>query len=211
MALSFNGTSEYLETTSSISAVPLTIAAWFNSTSTTAGQTICTVCATGGSTANRFGLFAGGDATGDPVRAIVGNTGANADTTTGYTANTWHHAAGVFTSNTSRTAYIDGGSAGTNTTSSTPTGVNAIVIGARYASTLGAYFSGSLAEIGVWSTNLSSAEITSLAKGMSPRFIRPQSLIAYFPLVREKIEIRSGLTITTGGSPAASNHPRVYT
>lgn len=67
---------------------------------------------------------------------------------------------------------------------------------------------GDNAEIGHWNTQLSADEIAALAKGFSPRLIRPTSLIFHAPIVRDTRELRAGLAgNTTGG--AVSDHPRV--
>ena len=61
---------------------------------------------------------------------------------------------------------------------------------------------------GIWNVALTAAEIASLAKGFSPRLIRPQSLAFYAPLIRETLDIRGGLTLTDSGSTVA-DHPRI--
>jgi hypothetical protein len=52
---------------------------------------------------------------------------------------------------------------------------------------------GRTAEVGIWNAALTAAEIASLAKGMTPDKIRPQSLVFYAPLVRDLIDVRGGL------------------
>jgi hypothetical protein len=67
-----------------------------------------------------------------------------------------------------------------------------------------------VAEIGHWfGSQLTADEIKALAKGFSPKLIKPANLILYAPLVRDTNEIRSAYAATvTGGS--VSNHPRVF-
>jgi hypothetical protein len=133
-----------------------------------------------------------------------------ASTSTGVAAGTWHHAAAVFTSNVSRTAYINGGNSGTNTSSLTLNTPTSVVIGARYNTTLGFYFGGDIAEVGVWNVALTAEEIASLADGMTCDKVRPQSLVFYAPLVRDLQDVRGGLTITNNNTATVANHPRVY-
>jgi hypothetical protein len=71
------------------------------------------------------------------------------------------------------------------------------------------FFSGTIAEVGIWNVALTTAEIASLAKGMTPDKIRPQRLVFYAPLVRDLVDAKGGLTITNNGATVA-NHPRVY-
>ncbi len=67
-----------------------------------------------------------------------------------------------------------------------------------------------MAEIGIWNAVLTAAEIASLAKGMTPDKICPQSLVFYAPLVRNLVDAKGGLTITNNNSATVANHPRVY-
>lgn len=69
---------------------------------------------------------------------------------------------------------------------------------------------GDLADISAWNVALTGAEIASLAKGFSPRRIRPQSLVFYAPLLRNLQDLRQGLALTAVNSPTVANHPRVY-
>src|SRR4051794_3034491 len=116
--------SQYLEHPAAIvSAYPLTMACWFNPNSASAYQCVMGI-ADSASGSNFHGLLLRGDVVGDPLQVITSVVGATATTTTGYTANTWHHGAGVFASAASRSVYIDGGSKDTNTGSTTPTGLN---------------------------------------------------------------------------------------
>jgi hypothetical protein len=80
----------------------------------------------------------------------------------------------------------------------------------RAASAFTNYLNGSLAEVGIWNAALTAAEVLSLARGMSPSLIRPQSLTIYAPLVRDLIDKKSGLTITNNNGSTVSNHTRIY-
>ena len=127
--------------------------------------------------------------------------------------NTWYHVAGVYENATSRKAYINGSNesaANDNGNSITPSGVNLLIIGARYNTVIGGYFPGDMAEVGIWNAALTAAEIASLAKGMTCDKIRPQNLVFYAPLVRNLIDQKGGLTITNNNGATVSTHPRVY-
>ena len=143
--------------------------------------------------------------------ADQGNVNAVANGAT-VTANVWNHYAGVFASGASRTPYTNGVAGSENTTSVasiTPTFTN---IGAFYAETGTAIqlFDGLIAEVGIWNTTLTAAEIASLADGMTCDKVRPQSLVFYAPLVRDLIDYKGGLTITNNNTATVANHPRVY-
>jgi hypothetical protein len=190
-----------------VTGAPCTLACWFNSTSLTANQNLIALVDLPNS--NYIGLAASGTRAGDPVIAYVGGALALASSSTGYSANTWQHAAGVFTSSTSRAAFVNGGSKGTNTTSVTPTSLVSTALGMFNAAGSDSML-GALAEVGIWNVALTDDEVASLAKGFSPDQIRPQSLIAYLPLVRTAQDIK-GNAWTTAGTLTVADHPRVYT
>ena len=189
------------------------MACWFNLTSATASQTLLSIAhSSGGFIGPR--LLAEGAAVGDPIRAdyTIGASTGIARTTSGYSANTWHHACGVYDSTASRTAYLDGGNSGTDTTSVIgPMVVNTLTIAGRFnGGSIGLFAIGLIAEVGIWNAALTAAEIASLAKGMTCDKIRPQSLVFYAPLVRNLQDVKGGLTITNNNAATVANHPRVY-
>ncbi len=48
-------------------------------------------------------------------------------------------------------------------------------------------FDGRIAEVAIWDVILTADEAAILSKGYSPLFVRPQNLVAYWPLIRESI------------------------
>lgn len=215
MARLFNdAASDNLETsTLPVSAAPLTMACFFRSDDITIAQDLMAISLVASSD-QRFRLIAGGNAAGDPVRANARTTASGtADTTTGYSANTWHHAAAVFASTTSRTAYIDGGSKGTNTTSLAPSGMTRFNIGVSQSNPVpSGYLSGDVCEAGIWNAALTDAEILSLAQGMSPRLVRPGSLVGYWRLLGNtspEVDLISANNLTVTGA-VKSPHYRVF-
>lgn len=72
------------------------------------------------------------------------------------------------------------------------------------------YFGGTMAEIGIWNTNLTDNQISSLSKGMTCNQVQPQNLVFYAPLVRDLQDVRGGLTITNNNAATVATHPRVY-
>jgi hypothetical protein len=215
MAFSFNGTNQFLSmATTPVSSSPLTLACWFNSTNTTGIQAL--ICVNATATSDRHVLYARGDVAGDPVRMQsadnIGGSG-NATTTTGYSSGVWTHACGVVSSNTSRTAYINGGSSGTDSTSVVVSPAIQASIGVQrfVIFPLGTGFAtGLIAEVGIWNAALTAAESASLARGMTCDKVRPQSLVFYSPLVRDLIDQKGGLAITNNNGATVANHPKVY-
>jgi len=215
MAYDFNGTNQRLSTASApATATPLTLACWFYSNNITTAGVLMVVNSSADN--SRYRLEVRGDVAGDPVRSLVSDQVGNfasCDTTSGYSAATWSHAASVYTSNTSRTVYLNGGSSATNTTSIAPLAgtLNRLTIGSQqFGGTINLFFAGRIAEAGVWNAALTDAEIASLADGMTCDKVRPQSLVFYAPLVRDLIDAKGGLTITNNNTATVANHPRVY-
>ncbi|MFS2087150.1 LamG-like jellyroll fold domain-containing protein, partial [Stenotrophomonas geniculata] len=80
------------------------------------------------------------------------------------TNGTWNHALAVFASSTSRAAYLNGASKGTNVQSSSPTGVNRTTTSMVYVSAASSlFFPGDLAEVAMWNVALTDADAAILA------------------------------------------------
>ena len=130
------------------------------------------------------------------------------------TSGVWFHAAWSTTSaSTANMAIYANGTAGTkqdNTNTLTSAITNAVVPqinGRNGANNLNSF---QAAEVGIWNAALTADEVASLAKGMTCDKVRPQSLVAYFPLVRDLVELKGGLTVTNNNTATVANHPRVY-
>ena len=185
-----------------ITALPLSISAWFKSTSTSAAQDVANI-SDQGNDYWRIALISGN------VRAqqlANGNTGF-ADSGA-YSANTWHHALATFTSNSRRDVYLDG--AGTSNTTGVPlstSGVNRTTLGKRHA--VSQPFTGDMAEVAYWDVVLTADEAAELAAGYSPLFVRPASLVAYYPLVRGLNDHVGGNDLTATGTTVSEHVPIV--
>ena len=211
MAYNFNGTDQRLNTTSTpVAAAPLTLACWFRADDATTNRCLFELATSAGTSG--FRLLVAGAIAGDPIFAdYILNFGTNAQTTAGYTANTFHHAAATFPNNATVTVYLDGGNSATSTGSALNPAPTRINIGARFSSSsAGLFFDGQIAEVGIWNAALTAAEIASLAKGMTCDKVRPQSLVFYAPLVRNLIDAKGRLALTNNNGATVANHPRVY-
>ncbi len=200
---------EYLELDSApLTAYPFTMSCRFYSDDITANQTLCFIGDKDSET-DFWRLAVLGAVGGDPI-ALQSNDGTTerADTSTGFSVNTWHHACGVAVSATDRSCFIDGGSEGTSTTSITPAGSDRISVGRGGKLTPNFYMSGRIAELGVWNVALSDAEVATLAKGFSPLFIQPHNLVAYWPLIRDDDnDWIGGFDLTATNTPTIAVHP----
>lgn len=126
-----------------------------------------------------------------------------------FSLNTWQHIGGVFTSTTSRTAYLDGAAGTPETTEVAPFSLDSMIIGRAGDSSPDNYVSGRVAEAALWDVALTAGEMLTLAAGYSPLFVRPQSLIAYWPLIRDDNDRVGGFNMTVNGSPTFVDGPPI--
>lgn len=147
------------------------------------------------------------------TQSDTSNTNASANTTTQANAtNTWYHLGGGFTSNTSRTAYLNGAAGSANTTSITFTAPDTVRVGARVASSaVGNYADGRICQLGVWNVVLSADEWLALAAGASPLSIRPENLVAYIPLLEDgdACDWVGGGVLTPTNAPTRADHQAI--
>lgn len=130
------------------------------------------------------------------------------------TADTWHSIGAVFNGSTIQ-SYLNGTADGSEATSAARG--NAVFFDALAGITTAGgldgssqFSNGQLAEFAVWNVALTADEITSLSKGFRARLIRPQSLVFYAPMVRERVDIRGGRTLSLlAGTEVISDHPRI--
>ena len=208
-----DGASQYLTHAAAVvTANPWTIAGWFRSNDATTAQTIISLGVSGSDT-DRIQLQMEGTVAGDILRLSVNaaNPSSFADSTTGMTANKWHHGCGS-DDGTTLSCYIDGGSKGTASSDDDPSGLDVTYIGTRRLSgSLGGYWSGDLAECAIWNVVLSDAEVAELATGVCPLFVRPDNLVAYWPVIGAQSpepDWVGGYNMTVSGA-TKSDHPRI--
>ena len=196
-----------------VTGPPFTVCCWFRSNDITKAQALNEL--RNGITDHYYRLDARGDQAGDPLFFTKRNTGqsnAEAETTTGYTANVWHHAAGVHTSATDTACFIDGGSKDTNTLSRTPTGIDKIHIGVQDEASPSTFMSGNIANMAIWNVALTDAEIATLAEGVSPLRVRRDALVYFCPIGGQspEIDIIGNVNMTVTGTVVDEEPPIPY-
>lgn len=172
-AFNLNGTSDYLDldvAASSLTDEPASFGLHFAPDNTTALQMLMQA---GNTTGNfRYGLWYRADQAGDLIWAITTNsTTANAASSAGAaSAGTWYSAGGVFASDTSRAAFLNGENKGTNSDSRTLSGINNLRVGiSRYNSAGNQFFfDGKVAGVSAFSRALSDAEKLERYNGPEP-------------------------------------------
>ena len=216
MSRSFIRTSsQYLERAAAVvSAIPITLAAWFKPTDFLVGdqhRIVTLGCSTSGIC---FSLSVWGDASLNAQHFDGAN--AEAKATAAASLNIWQHAAAVFTNNSSRSCYLNGANKGTDTTAKNAITLNRTDIGAlNYSGTMYNYFTGQIAEAAIWSAALDDAEIAALAQAICPLIIRPASLLAYWPLGgcygdNDLDRFANRYDLTPYGLPTFTDHCRVF-
>jgi len=211
MAVDFDPTSgagvDYLYKPSpTVTAVPLTFSCWFNSDSDS--ETNYFVSLGDSSVTNHyFALWQNRNSLRATTRAL---SAANSSTTT-VSASTWHHGAGVFATTSSRTVYLDGVAGSENTATKTPSSVDVLRIGSTGTSSpeTNNAMKGKLAEVAIWNVALTAAEIATLAEGFLPTFIKPESLISYYPLVRDYSDRLGNNSVTESQTVTFAEHTRI--
>lgn len=210
MSRALNGTSAYLIGSSAVvTAEPLTMACWFKAANVTAAHVLMSIGTNAG--APRWQIVE--NAFSSQIIQTVSSTAGGSGTSSGGSgtvSGVWRHFAGVFTSVTSRQAFLDGAAQTADATSVTITGVNRTLIGARINSTVGAFASGSIAEAAIWNVALNASELASLAKGIVPLKVRTPSLVFYAPLIRDVKDLHAALALTDNGPSTKDDHPRIY-
>ena len=219
MSLEFVAASnEYLSLASApITALPFTIACWFRTTTVATGQALGAIETT--TTANKWMIRLASNAGQFRLFATQINSNSaltEAEVTVALSTNTWYHACGVFRTNSSRDAYLNGANKASNTTSGTGvTGVNRMKIGAYTLTgpTVTGYMQGRLAEFAIWNIGLSDTEVSLLGiYGYTPIMVRPDALVEYWPIIGElspEPGIVGGNLMTLNGTPTIAAHPAV--
>lgn len=208
---------EYLfSATTPITAAPFTVSVWVKTATDTSVDDFCIVQiqdasavgdlwrlnANGNLVAGEFtfGARDTGNALVSAVSSVVPNIG------------TWYNVVGVERAADDREVFVDGGNSGVNAVSRTPNNIDSIAIGMERDSSADDPWDGDIAEVALWNTDLSDAEIAILAAGYSPLFVHPQNLVAYWSLIRDEDQDRvGGYDMTAFNTPTIATHaPVIY-
>lgn len=173
-------------TWSPFAGYPITMACWFYFQQLgygTAQTLFVEISRPSGVATNRFGVQGNADFLGVNATAATGEAATQQDQIL-HGDNKWQHVGGVFGSNTSRKSYHNGRFVAEETTN-VPVDFSLltnITIGQGNSLFGGAKHHGGIAEAAFWACELSTSEFGALALGESPLRIRPQKLVAYYPL-----------------------------
>lgn len=161
---------------------PLSLACWFNVPDVTANYLLLGLG--NPATGERIAIQASGNVAADPVRAIhsdVSNT-AVALTTTGFAANTWNHATGVFRTNSTRRVFLNGAGEGADATARGAVATLRATVGRNPNNSAVDVLNGLVAHGAIWGKALELDEVRALASGVHPLRVAPSALVGFWPL-----------------------------
>lgn len=209
------------------------MAAWAFDDSTALNDRCIMQCQDTSASTRYFRLSVGNDfisvPTALPCQIAVSASGANANDTASRTSaervtNRWHHWAGVYAGDASRTAYLDGVVGTENTFTADPfadSTLDSISVGSEQDSSPGDEWSGGILWPAIWNVVLTAEEIGLLARGAHPTTIRPQNLVFFASLddtpegLRDLISGKmanfdSNATQAAHGTPLPTRDPMLY-
>lgn len=206
---------EYLFRSASapITDAPFTASAWANTAADTTADDFCIFQLQDASGAQDYWRLNAGPAGQAGEFAFVvrdtGNSAQQAVSTIVPTIGVWYNVIGVARSSTDRECFVNGGNSGVNVVNRSPNNVDSVAIGREMDSSPDDPWDGPLAEIGVWDVGLSDLEVFLLAQGRPPPTIRPQSLVAYWPLygVSDRDFWNARFNMTAFNTPTWISHP----
>lgn len=214
MALEFfnqtGNQTDYIQATASLFSYPFTINFWFYPTISGVGT--LQVFVLHNTTDNQRFVFQINTITSRLQFNAFTTANANAIAGANYTLNSWNMATAVGTSSTSRTVYINGNNAVTNTTLRAVTTPTRWLVAANYAGTVNPAYEGRISEIAIWNAALNQTDITSLYRGSKATLVQPTNLKVYIPLIRDILDLTSSTTSITQviSDTVVSSHSRRY-
>lgn len=191
---------------------PLAISFWAKSSATTSNMQFCSRHGSPNTAPDGFEIYTNSPGTNMVFVSKAGTTTISSITGAGtFRDGNWHHVALNYRQTAGQTVemYLDGSLDGSNTPGSNHGGVTfPIRFGKNADSFFGAY-TGDFAEMACWTSALTADQVVSLAKGFRPPNVKRDGLLYYIPSVRSVQELL-GAALSTGGTVAASDHPRIY-
>lgn len=215
MSYDFDGSNDRIAGTMTATyPLPVTLAAFVKVTSHSSPQSDTIVTFGNASAANNCHVLESGtvehawradsrDSGGTNAQAVMSGVNLNG---------VWAGLVGKFTSNTQRDIYVqDLANTATNTTNIAVTGALDVL---RIGEGLGAAndFDGLIAEVAIWNSALSDADITSYLAGTPASSISPANLIGYWPLssaaaTQLNLGLDAGGDLSVIGASFDADHP----
>lgn len=211
MALTGNGTSEYIRTTSPLAAglTRYTFHLFYRNAAIPGNALNDAIFSISDAGTYDVTLYWDHTATAQAIRHLNAGATTNIATfSTPLTADTWHGLGGRFDgSNVDAflNGVVDGTAAGADpdaTDTPTPCALAGAVGAAEFDN-------GTICEVALWNVALTTGEMLALGNGFSPLLVRPQSLLIYWPLIRDIVALAGG-AVTSSGTTVADHAPMYY-
>jgi len=204
MARVFNGTNTGLSvTTAIVAAYPFSWGCWFKG-----AQQAASLMSLNASATLRHDLSV---ASGGFLRNQQATSGNNATSAVAYTAGVWNHGIAICASNTDRRVYLNGGNRANNTNNLAFAAIDNLWVGAQRVNA--DWWNGSIAEAAIWNAALTDAEVAKLAAGISPLSMRPDKLVAYWPLYggfSPEVPYKGTAALVLTNAPTRGDHVRIF-
>lgn len=222
MARVFNGSSQYCERTSAVlTSLPVTFSCWIYATAVSRYQVaMCISRSTHPTYYDFLRLMVFNDNTVNAT-SIFRTTGTSSTTAGTISVNTWHHIAATFSASGGQYVWLEATKSSSGGNSQAIEGVDRTSIGREIANSTQFFpFQGRIAFPAVWNVVLSDDEIADLGRklngvpcGVHPARIRPESLVACWPLGGfegdDDRDLFGAFDLTATGTPTFGESPAV--
>lgn len=183
----FNGSSSIIEKSSSVvSAYPFSVAAWIKPDAGLPSTAAFAVGGIGSATTARLSLTDPSGTAGNNVVSVQSTNAAGTTATgagpTNWTPGAWALVVGVWAASNSRKAYFDTTAGTTNTGGSSTdlTSYSRTNFGGSYVGgSLGRFFTGKMAYMGMWNVALDATDVANLHGGALPTAVKGANLVFY--------------------------------
>ncbi len=210
MALAYSSNGVVLTPTDASN--PLAISFWAKSNSATGNMQFCSRHNSTSGSPDGFEIYTNSPGTNlvlvskSGTTQIVGISGSGT-----FRDGNWHHIALNYRQTAGQTVelFLDGNLDASATPGSNHGGVSFPIRFGKGADTFFGAYNGDTAEMACWTSALTADQVTALWKGFRPPAVKRDGLLYYMPGVRV-VQDFLGATLTTSGTVAASDHPRIY-
>jgi len=203
VAFSLNNDNAFYSLSVPVIGYPFSMTGWFRVPDTTSFLALMGFASL--STGARCDVFYAGDGAKEVVAKSANGSSGSAYSTSPMVPGQWHHLAAVFSSDTERKIYLDGGNVGVNN-ANIPVGVlNFFYFGAGYSQDFI-----DVADVSLVAAAFSEDQAAALAKGVSV-FALPnsQNVIAYHDCIRDAFRPGLGPVFVSNGTLVVKEHPRM--
>lgn len=212
MALTLNGTTQYIDTTPGIATYPFTFACWFKPVNNTGSQVLINTSSSGTFPNDRWSLQTNAGL----LQAFIQNSGFSGGgplSLVPATVGSFNHCVAIFTSRTSRMVYLNGVSSVDVGSDDGGVGLTVTSVGACFHGGTGNprnFANGVIAFPAVWGMALTPADVAvlySAGAGADPRIVEPQILLSLLLLSggTPYLDLVSGATWTAAASPTTGS------